>query len=214
MNWRRNRRTSGNQAFIDLLYNKSLWFVVLFILAFVLINPIVRKTDIDTKAELLVTIDWPVGNNDVDLWCQDPNNNIVWYSDEDEGFMHLDRDDLGTSNDTVTVGGKRIYVPLNREIVSLRGIIPGEYVCNVHLYKVGDGRINPDSVGQALLNPIEVTMLVQKINPTVTIIFKNKVTLRRLKQEITMVRFTLDVAGDVSAVDTMPPKKLVGSGAP
>ncbi len=53
--------------------------------------------------------------------------------------MHLDRDDLGERNDAIEVAGRRVLNPLNQEIVSIRGILPGEYVVNLHLYR-GDRR--------------------------------------------------------------------------
>ena len=72
MTWRRTRRTNSNQAFVDMLYNKLIQFFVLFILAFILINPIAKEADIESKAEIIVTIDWDEGDHDVDLWCKNP----------------------------------------------------------------------------------------------------------------------------------------------
>ena len=49
--------------------------------------------------------------------------------------MHLDRDDLGLSNDKVQgPDGKIIYVYRNKEVVSLRGYSEGKYTVNAHVY--------------------------------------------------------------------------------
>jgi hypothetical protein len=49
--------------------------------------------------------------------------------------MHLDKDDLGYVNDIVyNANGKITRVNINREVVTIRGIIPGEYLINAHYY--------------------------------------------------------------------------------
>ena len=41
-----NRRQGSNLAFNDLLFNVLIGFVMLFVIAFLLINPIAKKADI------------------------------------------------------------------------------------------------------------------------------------------------------------------------
>ena len=49
--------------------------------------------------------------------------------------MHLDRDDLGDKNDKIYLpDGSMIKVPQNQELLTIRGIVPGEYVLNIHMY--------------------------------------------------------------------------------
>ncbi len=60
-------------GFTDLLFNALLGFVVMFVLAFLLINPIAKSGAIDPKAEFLITLTWPDGRReDVDLYVEDP----------------------------------------------------------------------------------------------------------------------------------------------
>ena len=47
----KQRRKAGNLAFNDLLFNVLVGFVMLFVIAFLLINPITKKNDIPSKAE-------------------------------------------------------------------------------------------------------------------------------------------------------------------
>ena len=133
------RRSHTGLGFTDLLFNALLGFVVMFVLAFLLINPIAKSGAIDPKAEFLITLTWPDGlREDVDLYVEDPAGRLVWFRSREAGLMHLDRDDLGERNDVIEVAGRRVLNPLNLEIVSIRGILPGEYVVNLHLYR-GDG---------------------------------------------------------------------------
>ena len=123
-------------GFTDLLFNALLGFVVMFVLAVLLINPIAKSGAVDAKAEFLITLSWPEGRReDVDLYVQDPAGEMVWFRSREAGLMHLDRDDLGERNDVIEVAGRQVRNPLNQEIVSIRGILPGEYVVNLHLYR-------------------------------------------------------------------------------
>ena len=129
------RRYHTNLPFLDLLFNVLIGFVFLFIVSFLLINPIAKRADIEVKAEFLITVFWPDNlEDDVDIYVEDPAGNLVWFKSREPGLMHLDRDDLGKRNDEVVTAAGTILFPENREIVTLRGIVPGEYVVNVHCY--------------------------------------------------------------------------------
>ena len=191
------RRNQSGIAFTDLLFNALLGFVVMFVLAFLLINPIARTGAIDAKAEFLVTLSWPDGRReDVDLYVEDPAGNLVWFRAREAGLMHLDRDDLGRSNDVIEVGGQEISNPLNQEVVSVRGILPGEYVVNVHLYRARGEE------------PVPATVKVEKLNPKVELVFYGTVDLLRQGEEQTAVRFTVAPDGRVPEVNRLP-KALV-----
>ena len=115
-------------GFTDLLFNLVIGFVYLFVIAFILINPIAKQGDVEKKAEYIVVLEWDHHlNDDVDLWIKDPAGNIVSFLTKSAGLMHLEKDDLGTSNDSVTKDGQKKTIFLNREVVTLRGTIAGEY---------------------------------------------------------------------------------------
>ena len=186
-------------VFTDLLFNALLGFVFMFLIAFMLINPISDTGKVDPKAEILITVTWPDGHpDDIDLYVEDPNGGVVWYHVKEAGLMHLDRDDRGNYRDTITVDGEKINNPLNQETVSLRGIIPGEFVVNIHHYLAnGTGDV-----------PVEVK--VEKLNPEVTLVFYTTLQLDHKGQELTAVRFTLDDDGQIADVNRRP-KTLVRS---
>jgi hypothetical protein len=186
------RRSDPGTGFTDLLFNALLGFVVMFILALLLINPIARSGAVDPKAEILITLSWPDGRaDDVDLYVEDPAGDLVWFRRREAGLMHLDRDDLGELNDTIEVDGRRIRNPLNQEIVSIRGIHPGEYVVNAHLYRASG------------LLPVSATLKVEKLNPSVTVVFYGSVELSAQGDERTLVRFSVGSDAKVSGVSRL-----------
>lgn len=192
------RRHSGiGVAFTDLLFNALLGFVVMFVLAFLLINPVARTGAVDPKAEFLITLTWPDGRpEDVDLYVEDPVANLVWFRQREAGLMHLDPDDLGQRNDLIEVAGRRIVNPLNQEVVSIPGIVPGEFVVNIHLYREHDG------------SAIPATVKVEKLNPRVELVFYGAVMLLAQGDERTAVRFAVGTDGRVRDVNQLA-KRIV-----
>ena len=182
--------------FTDLLFNALLGFAFMFSIAFMLIKPTPEEAKIDPNAEYIITVSWPDEHpDDIDTYVEDPEGNIVWYHIRESGLMHLDRDDLGKRNDEVTTAAGTILFPENREIVTLRGIVPGEYVVNVHCYfKVGS-------------EPVPVTIQIDKINPY-SVVIRETVNLVNKGEEVTVTRFSVNGKGEVTNVNKLP-KKLV-----
>ena len=190
------RRYHTNLPFLDLLFNVLIGFVFLFIVSFLLINPIAKRADIEVKAEFLITAFWPDNlEDDVDIYVDDTAGNLVWFKSREPGLMHLDRDDLGKRNDEVVTAAGTILFPENREIVTLRGIVPGEYVVNVHCYF------------KVAVDPVPVTIQIDKINPY-SVVLRETVDLANKGEEITVTRFTVNSKGKVTNVNKLP-KKLV-----
>ena len=197
---RRGRRIREAEVdpFYDMLFNMLIAFVFCFIVALLAMNPRALKAgDIPAKAEYIVTVTWPDFNpNDVDTWVQDPAGNLVWFRAREAGLMHLDRDDRGLTNDAIVVNGREIVNPLNQEVVSIRGIAPGEYTVNVHYYDSKDGK------------PVEATVSVVKVNPRAEVVYYGTATLARKGDEATAARFTVLPDGSVANLNTLP-KSLV-----
>ena len=190
------RRYHTNLPFLDLLFNVLIGFVFLFIVSFLLINPIAKRADIEVKAEFLITVFWPDNlEDDVDIYVEDPAGNLVWFKSREPGLMHLDRDDLGKRNDEVVTAAGTILFPENREIVTLRGIVPGEYVVNVHCYF------------KVAVDPVPVTVQIDKINPY-SVVLRETVDLANKGEEITVTRFSVNSKGEVTNINKLP-KKLV-----
>jgi hypothetical protein len=178
--------------FTDILFNALLGFAVMLFIAFALIKPDDKVGNINVKAEYLITVTWPDNlPDDIDTYVRDPQDNIVWYNTLDRGFLHLDRDDRGEYLDQVMVDGEKVTFPLNQETVTLRGIIPGEYTVNVYNF------LNPSNV------PVPVSVKLEKLNPTVKVVFYESMNLMGVGDERTAIRFTLDAEGEVSNLNTI-----------
>ena len=123
-------------GFTDVLFNILVGFAFLFIVAFLLIKPEAKKEDFERKAEFVVVMEWDHDQpDDIDLYVQDPTDNKVHFRLPIINFMYLDKDDLGYANDIVkNVDGTVSKVNINREVVTIRGIIAGEYIINAHYY--------------------------------------------------------------------------------
>ena len=188
----RKRTYDTNVAFLDLLFNTLLCFAALFTLSFVMINPSRENANTESKAEFIITITWPhEQDNDVDVYVEDPEGHLVSFSRREDGLMHLDRDDLGHRNDTIQTPDGPITYNENREIVSIRGILPGEYIVNVHMYHKNSVEDCP------------VTIQLDKINPF-KIVTTKTVVLKLKADEKTAFRFTVNQNGDVIDVNELP----------
>lgn len=186
--------------FTDMLFNVVIGLAFMVFIAFALINPTAKSGAVDLKAELLITMNWPDNDtNDMDIYVRDPAGNIVWYHAREAGLMHLDHDDRGSARERMTVNGQTIRNPLNQEIVTIRGIAPGEYVVNAHEFLATSNAKLP------------VSVKVEKLNPTANVVFYGTQEFDHKGQEETFVRFTLDADGKVSDVTTGPPVSLVRS---
>lgn len=186
-----------NTAYIDLLFNTLLGFVVLFIVAF--LNMALEKNEPSPqlKAEFLITMTWNHEfNDDIDLWVEDPNGELVWYSSKSNGWMHLDRDDLGHSTDTIQTPTGPITLNQNIEIVTIRKAIKGEYIINVHAFS----KRQP--------NPTIVNIKIEKLNPY-SITYVKDIILTYSGQEETALRMKLNENSDVIDINFLP-KRFVG----
>lgn len=192
-------RADGQDAFTDLLFNALLGFAFMFVLAFLLISDNRERGNVEANAEVLITLRWPDKHpDDVDLIVEDPRGNLAWYHQRDTGLMHLDRDDRGRLLDRLMVDGEEIANPVNQETVSVRRLVPGEYVVNVLHYQAH------------FTAPLPVTVTVEKLNPSVTVVYYGSLMLTGGGDEQTAVRFTIDAQGIAGSVNTTRKSLLVG----
>lgn len=178
--------------FTDLLFNALLTFTFLFFMVLLLLNPPAKTGIIDPKAEFMITASWEDGSpNDVDTWVEGPDDTLVWYKHSQDGLMHLDRDDRGLTNDMQLVDGKEIINPLNQEVITIRGRPPGEFVVNLHYYNSVNGREVP------------VTVYVAEVNPKLRVLHYATTTLRKVGEEITALRFSINHEGKVEKINKL-----------
>ncbi len=191
------KQNSEQDAFTDLLFNTLLGFAFMFAIAFMLISTPEKTGDIESKAEVLITIRWADKHpDDVDALVEDPRGGLVWYHNRDSGLMHLDRDDRGVFADQINVNGVKVNNPINQETVTIRATQAGEYVVNLLHYK------SNYSV------PLPVSVKVEKLNPSVSLVHYDTVELTGSGDERTAVRFTIDHNGVVTGTNRRPKRLL------
>lgn len=191
------QQNSEQDVFTDLLFNTLLGFAFMFAIAFMLISTPEKTGDIESKAEVLITIRWADEHpDDVDALVEDPRGGLVWYHNRDSGLMHLDRDDRGVFADQINVNGVKVNNPINQETVTVRATQPGEYVVNLLHYKSNYSA------------PLPVTVKVEKLNPSVSLVYYDTVELTGSGDEKTAVRFTLDENGAVTGTSQRPKQLL------
>jgi len=181
-------------AFTDLLFNIVIGVAFMFMLAFLLINPVAKKQDIESKADFLIILNWDTKSfNDLDLWMRDPLENTVSFRNKDNGLMHLDRDDLGGKNDRIKQPDGTIkYVALNREILALRGTVEGWYVVNIHSYRKRD---EP--------NPVKGSVELIQVNPYKVIAIQDfEIQLQGIEK--TIWQFEMDDTGNIVDIKEEP----------
>ncbi len=184
-----------SDPFTDLLFNTLLGFSLLFFISIIFMNPIAKLGNVNLKAEYIITVTWPDDQpDDLDIWIQDPNQNLLSYRDSDVGWLHLDRDDQGDLNDKVMINGVEKVYPINQEVVTIRGIVSGQYIVNLQYYKTTTQK------------PVTATVKIEKVNPSLKLVYVDKVTLEKEDDELTVLRFELDANGEVSGINHLPKK--------
>lgn len=199
------RQYGSSTAFNDLLFNLVVGFVFLFVIAFILINPPTKKNDIPTKAEYIFVIEWdPESRDDIDLWVRDPNGVTVSFTRKEGGLLNLEKDDLGTSNDTFTSPtGEITVIKINREVTTMRGIIPGTYTVFAHVYNRAS-RVEYDEENKLWINlddtnPLDspVSFQLLRVNPYQEV-YSSQHRYQRRGQQIPILEFDLDQDGVAS----------------
>jgi len=181
-------RDDAFDPFSVVLFKALQVLAFLFFIALLIVAPKAKEGKVDSKAEFLITVDWPDNHpDDIDTFVQDPLGNVAWFRRREAGFIVLDRDDRGGINDFVMVNGKKQLTATRQELVSIRGIVAGEYTVIVYHFTALTGQAVP------------VTVTVQKLNPVAKIIAKETIELEKgSTEERTAVRFTLDAKGAVT----------------
>lgn len=171
----------NNTLFRDLLMNMLLGLTaVCLALMMVRANPSVDSGK--QPGNMIVSIAWPDGGfEDIDLWVSAPGEPVaVGYSNRAGQVFNLLRDDLGAAGDTM---------PLNYENAYSRGLPAGQYTVNLHYYRG--------------TKPIDVDVEIRygAVGAVTKLYFRETVTLNAQGQERTVISFTLDENGQVTATN-------------
>lgn len=156
-----------------------------FVAMVVMLLPHVNKAEEEPQdhrapGNVIVEMHWPPDlPHDVDLWVQAPGDVPVGFYNQGSRFFNLLRDDLGDEADAT---GR------NYEISYSRGIPPGEYIVNVHMYGLLPAGVEI---------PVKVVVSVRRPLDVARQILETTVPLVRRNQEETAFRFRLDDEGEL-----------------
>ena len=190
-------KSEEQDVFTDLLFNALLGFAFMFAIAFMLINSSEETGNIRSNAEILISVQWPDDHpDDVDAIVEDPQGSLVWYHNRDSGLMHLDRDDRGNLADNLNINGEVVSNPINQETITIRGLQSGEYIINLLHYKSN------------FKEPLPVTVKVEKLNPSVELVYYGEHFLNGVGDEMTALRFYVDSQKNISDLNQIP-KRLI-----
>ena len=198
-----------NKVVVDLLFILLMTFVALFFLALVQVNePVEEKASANNDNNILITMRWKT-NNDMDLHLKLPDDRRIFYANRDQPPAHLDVDvvawrryqrdgyspdmshegyydgeydgsDFGEYNEEHEAEENEYIIKLNEEIITIRDVLAGEYVVNVHYFSdrgYGD-------------EPIEVEIVVQDVKNQ-KMIYAGKKVINTSRSETFFVRFTV-----------------------
>lgn len=170
-------------TFRDLIMLTLLGFIAMVIM----LLPHIKKSqetaeDYRPPGNVIVEIHWPDDMPyDVDLWVKAPGSPPVGFWNQGSEMLNLLRDDLGGEGDATD---------RNYEMIYSRGIPPGRYIVNVHMY------------GQkpaGVVVPVKVIVAVRGRYGTTQQILQSEVRLAYHNQEETAFAFRL--TGDGELVD-------------
>lgn len=166
---------AAGTVFRDVLMLALVGFVAMVIM----LLPHLSKAKREDKEQIapghvVIEIHWPNEMPvDVDLWVKAPNDLPVGFYNPDGHFFNLLRDDLGSEGDATEQ---------NYEVAYSRGISPGEYTVNVHMYGVPPA---------GMVIPVTVVVSARERYEDLRQILQTRVELKRHNQEETAFRFQL-----------------------
>jgi hypothetical protein len=163
----------------DTYLNLLVIIAIILFLVLRLIQPPTEDAKANPPGNLVVTIVWPVGNSDIDLWVLGPGEpRAVGYSRKSGKLFDLLRDDLGLIPDATGANFENAYT---------RGVVPGEYTINIHAYRCPT---LPQVVN------VEIGMNAGN-NSQMRVLVTTSVTLIHQGQELTAIRFVLEKDGTI-----------------
>ncbi len=170
-------------TFRDMLLIMLIGFVFMIVAMIPFLNPPAREDEVEPPGNVIVHIVWPPGDTDVDLWTMGPGEIApVGYSNKSGILWSLLRDDTGDGVDVTELNFENAYT---------RGIVPGEYIVNVHCYRCTKFPV-----------PVKVVISVKREsasggNASLATIASTKVVLHAPKEAKTALRFELTADGKI-----------------
>jgi len=194
-----NRRSQifGKTLFVDLMMS-TLVIVTALLIASNAADKEASQPKVEehiaSEGKYVIIMTWPDKSpDDLDLHVMSPNGHDIFWRNRESDLMHLDHDDLGVRGDHVALaGGGEISTDKNEERTTIRGIIPGEYTVNVHMYS------------KSSHDEVPVTVVLYRLVGKDTEVVRKIRVLKDAHEEQTAFRFTLHEDESVSDINELP----------
>lgn len=176
-------------SLIDTLFCTLTFIKIITAVAIIMIEPINSKAQkeekifLDVEANLSISITWPNGPEDIDLWVIGPDGRPVGFQNTRSESLGYLRDDTGYDNSAVSDEKNRNY-----ELITAQSFVPGHYVVNVHYYNRKGGQPSVE---------VKVKVLFSKKDQRTEVVYEGMVKLIHERQEKTAVQFDLTLDGTV-----------------
>lgn len=179
-------------SLIDTLFCTLTFIKIITAVAIIMIEPIDSKEQkkeekifLEVEASLSISITWPNGPEDIDLWAIGPDGRPVGYQNTRSESLGYLRDDTGYDNSAVSTAKQNNY-----ELITAQVFVPGHYVVNVHYYGRRGGKPSVD---------VKVKVLFSKKDEGTEVIYEGTVKLIHERQEKTAIQFDLTLDGTAVA---------------
>jgi uncharacterized protein YfaP (DUF2135 family) len=150
----------------------------------------------------MLTISWPDDiAADIDLHVRCPNLEAINFTNKTACFATLERDARSRNSDTTLINGQRVTAVDNREVITFRKPVSGEWVISIHYYGV------IDKVGS-----IPVTVELMQIAPNIRKVMTKKLTLEAVGEEKHAFRFEMSSDGVITSVSDQRPTSIINGG--
>ena len=181
-----DQELGSDTLFRDVLSLALLGFmaIIIFILPHIAPKEIKKTSEVPSPGSVVVEITWPQDTrSDMDLWVQGPGEVPVGYSNQGGKLFNLLRDDLGRRFDLSSI---------NYESAYSRGFQPGEYIVNVHAFRIHPKATVPFDVELAVSSKV-----FKDDGVTLVPILARSTSVERQGEEFTLARFSLTENGDL-----------------
>jgi len=162
-------------------------FLSCLLVVFVAVAVTSRPPQVRTYGSYGITVSWPAGTNDVDLYARDPKGGVCWFRAPQVDQMQLEHDDQGIVGTGYGAG------QMNHERIVLREPVAGQYVVDTRLYDRRQGTA-----------PIPVFVQLWDLRGNDHVLRSRTVYMTRTGEMKTPFRFTLDGAGQVTGYSLLP----------
>lgn len=155
--------------------SRALLDVILSVMAMIiLLVGMKSEGDLVPRVDYVLEIAWNDGVNvDIDTWVMRPDDVKTSYQNKDTGYVSIDRDDLGSTNDPGLA---------NIEVTSFRKPTDGVYYISIHNYRT-TGAFDPNW---------KVSIVFKNVQgPRSTVVWSGTIPMPDPREEVPVLAFEI-----------------------